>query len=275
MPAEMQYETLPAGSHIPVLGLGTWGIGGGSQADHSRDDEMVRVVEQAIEMGYVHIDTAESYGKNHCEEIVGRAIQRFDRDTLFITTKVAPEHLDYDGVHNAIRGSLSRLKTEYVDLYLIHWPNDAIPLEETFRALNELVADGRVRHVGVSNFDVPLMQRSLELCETPIATNQVRYNLLDRTPVHNGVLEFCQNHGIPLTAYTPIKGGVLENNAVREIADAHGVSPSQVAIAWLIRQPKVITIPKSQNLSHLQDNIDALSLDLSADEITQLDGVQA
>ncbi len=274
MTVEMQYESLPDGSHIPVLGLGTWQMGGGNQADYSRDDEMVSIIEQAVEMGYTHIDTAEGYGKNHCEEVVGRALKRFDRDALFVTTKVSPEHLDYDGVHKAIRGSLKRLGTDYVDLYLIHWPNEKIPLEETFRALNEIVADGRVRRVGVSNFSVELMRRSLDLCETPIATNQVRYNLLDRSPVQNGVLDFCQDHTIPLTAYTPIKGGVLENSAVREIAQAHGVSPSQVAIAWLIRQPGVITIPMSQNLKHLQDNINALSLNLSADDITRLNAVQ-
>ena len=270
----MQYEPLPDGSHIPVLGLGTWQMGGGGRADYSRDDEMVEIIEQAIEMGYTHIDTAESYGKNHCEELVGRAIKAFDRDELFITTKVAPDHLRYDDVHTAIRGSLQRLDTDYVDLYLIHWPNEQIPLTETFRALNELVAGGKVRRVGVSNFDVDLMQQSMDLCDTPIATNQVRYNLLDRTPVNNGVLDFCQRTGILLTAYSPVKGGVLSHNTVVEIAEAHGASPAQVALAWLIRQPQVITIPMSQDLDHLRDNLGALSLNLSADEIAQLDGIQ-
>ncbi len=269
----MQFESLPDGTTIPVLGLGTWQMGGGSQADYSRDDEMIGIIKQAIEMGYTHLDTAEAYGKNHCEEVVGRAIKGFDRADLFITTKVSPEHLQYDGVHNAIRGSLSRLDTDYVDLYLIHWPNNDIPQRETFRALNELVKDGRVRRVGVSNYSVDQMREAMDLCQTPIATNQVRYNLLDRKPVQNGVLAFCREHNIPLTAYSPVKGGVLEHAAVRLIARAHDVSMAQVAIGWLIQQPGVITIPMSQDLDHLRDNMAALDLDLSPEEIERLDAI--
>jgi diketogulonate reductase-like aldo/keto reductase len=270
----MQYETLPDGSQIPVLGLGTWQMGGGSQPDYSRDDETVQIIVQAVEMGYTHIDTAEAYGRNHCEELVGRAMKEFNRDELFITTKISPEHLHYEDVHKAIQGSLKRLDTDYVDLYLIHWPNDKIPLEETFRALNEIMADGRVRRVGVSNFSVSQMRHSMELCETPLATNQVRYNLLDREPVRSGLLEFCQRNDIPLTAYSPLKSGVLEHPIVQEIAQRHDCTPGQVALYWLTRQPRVITIPMSQNLDHLRQNMEALSLDLSADEITELDGIQ-
>lgn len=270
----MQFESLPDGGRIPVLGLGTWQMGGGSSADYSGDDETVSIIEQAIEMGYTHIDTAEGYGKTHCEELVGRAMRAFPRGDLFITTKVSPDHLYYDDVHTAIDGSLKRLGTTYVDLYLIHWPNERIPQDETFRALNELVADGRVRRVGVSNYSVAQMQEAMDLCKTPIATNQVRYNLLDRSPVQNGVLDFCRSNGIPLTAYTPIKGGVLDDPTVQEIARSRGCTPSQVAIYWLIQQPGVITIPMSQNLNHLRDNMDALTLDLSDEEIRRLDAIQ-
>lgn len=267
----MQFEKLPGGGQIPVLGLGTWQMGGGSRADYSRDDEMVGIIEQAIDMGYTHLDTAESYGKNHCEEVVGRGMKAFKRADLFITTKVAPEHLTYDGVHNAIQGSLKRLDTDYVDLYLIHWPNNDIPQRETFRALNELVADGRVRRVGVSNYSVAQMQEAIDLCDTPIATNQVRYNLLDRTPVQNGVLAFCRDHGIPLTAYSPVKGGVLGHAAVRVMAEARSVSPAQIVLRWLIQQPGVITIPMSQDLTHLRDNMGALNFELSPEEMERLD----
>lgn len=266
----MQFEKLPDGTQIPVLGLGTWQMGGGSSADYSRDDEMVGIIEQAVDMGYTHIDTAEAYGKNHCEELVGRAIKAFDRENLFITTKVSPDHITYDGVHNAIQGSLKRLDTDYVDLYLIHWPSNDIPQRETFRAMNELVADGRVRRVGVSNYSVAQMQEAIDLCNTPIATNQVRYNLLDRTPVDNGVLEFCREHGIPLTAYSPVKGGVLGHATVKEIAADHGVSTAQIALRWLIQQPGVITIPMSQDLDHLRDNMVALDIELSSEEMARL-----
>lgn len=269
----MQYETLPDGSQIPVLGLGTWPMGGGTSADYSRDEEYVALIQQAIEMGYTHIDTAESYGDNHTEELVGRAIQGFDRSDLFITTKVSPEHLHYKDVLKSLEGSLKRLDTDYVDLYLIHWPNDSIPLSDTFRALNQVVADGRVKRVGVSNFDVDLLQEARELAETPIATDQVRYNLLDQKPRQNGLLAYCQQNAIPLTAYSPLKGGVLNHATVVDIAQKHQCTPAQVALNWLVRQPQVITIAMSSDEDHLQQNLEALSLALSEEDVQRLNAL--
>jgi diketogulonate reductase-like aldo/keto reductase len=269
----MQQVNLPDGAKIPVLGLGTWTYGGGSNADYTRDAESVALMRQLIEMGYTHLDTAESYGKNHCEELVGQAIKAFPRDQIFITTKIAPEHLRYADVHSAIEGSLRRLDTDYVDLYLIHWPNRDIPLKDTFRALNELLADGRVKRVGVSNFDVPLLEESIELCSGPIATNQVRYNLLHREPVANGLLDFCRRHGVILTAYSPLKDDVLQHPVVQAVADMHQVTPAQVAIQWLVRQPQVITIPKSSDIDHAQENLDAINLILDDEDVRRLDAI--
>jgi diketogulonate reductase-like aldo/keto reductase len=265
--------TMLDGHQLPVLGLGTWTYGGGSTADYSRDAESIAMLRRLIEMGYTHLDTAESYGKNHCEEVVGQAIKAFDRGQVFITTKVAPEHLRYADVHSALAGSLRRLDTDYVDLYLIHWPNRDIPLDDTIRALNELVADGRVRRVGVSNFDVPLLRRSMERSNSPIITNQVRYNLMHRAPETDGMLDFCQREGVILTAYSPLKDDVLNHPVVGKIAVAHGVTPAQIAINWLVRQPYVITIPKSSDLAHAQENLDALQVNLTEDEVTQLNRI--
>ena len=269
----MQYRQLPDGTQVPVLGLGTWDIGGRDAPDRSRDDELTELLQRIIRMGYTHLDTAEYYGGTHTEELVGRAIQAFERRDVFVTTKVSPEHLSYADVHKSLDASLHRLQTDYIDLYLIHWPSQTIPLTESFPALNKAVADGRVKRVGVSNFDVPQMEESMRLCQTPIATNQVRYNLLDRTPVQNGVLEFCQRHGILLTAYSPLKGGVLSNPTVVEIAQKYGVPPGQVAIQWLVYQQGVITIPKSTNLAHLQDNLAALKLVLTDDDLAKLESI--
>ena len=269
----MRYETLPDGAPIPVLGLGTWQFGGESTADTSRDGEFVDTLQQLMAMGYTHIDTAEGYAQGHAEELVGMAMRDMPRGDLFITTKVSPSHLRYDDVFRSIDGSLQRLRTDYVDMYLIHWPSHDIPLEEAFRALNQLVADGRARRIGVSNFDVPLMQCSVELCATPLATNQVLYNLLRRETAENGVLAFCQEHGILFTAYSPLKHDVLNHPEVKAIAAAHDVSPAQVALAWVVRQPRVITIPKSANLKHAADNIAALSLDLTEDDVRRLDAI--
>jgi diketogulonate reductase-like aldo/keto reductase len=269
----MRYETLLDGTTIPTLGLGTWQIGGGSTPDYSQDAALVARLKEIIALGYTHLDTAEMYARNHTEELIGQAIQGFNRADLFITTKVWNSNLSYQGVHQALEGSLQRLGLDTVDLYLIHWPNDTIPLNETFRALNELVAVGKVKRLGVSNFDLPLLQQAINLAETPIMTNQVRYNLLSRGPEQNGMLAFCQQQGIILTAYSPLKDGVLSHPTVVEIAKQLDVTPGQVALNWLTRQDKVITIPKSLTLAHLQQNLAALEIALPAEMVEGLNGI--
>jgi len=267
----MQYETLYNGDKIPLLGLGTWAVGGRFSLDHSWDAETIAAIRTAVELGYTHIDTAEMYADGHTEHLVGRAIKDFRREQVFVTTKVSAQNLGYGGVLRALAGSLERLDMDFVDLYLIHWPNRRIPLEETFKALNELVASGQVRHLGVSNFDLNELQHAQALSGTPIITNQVPYSLSKRQVVKNGMLAYCQKKDILLTAYTPLKGGVLEAPAVRAIAEQHGAAPAQVALSWLIRQRNVIAIPKSTDEKHLRENLGALDLQLSLDELEQLD----
>jgi diketogulonate reductase-like aldo/keto reductase len=266
----MKHVTLLDSTLLPVLGLGTWTYGGTNTPDYSRDDDYVATMREIIGMGYTHIDTAESYGKNHCEEIVGKAIKAFNRDDLFITSKVAPENLRTDDVLRAAEGSLRRMDISAIDLYLIHWPNPSIPLEETFKGLNALLADGRVKRVGVSNFSVEQLRESMALCDGPIVTNQVRYNLLHREPERNGLLEFCQDEGVILTAYSPLKDEVLNHLVVKQIADAHNATPAQVAIKWLIDTPAVITIPKTSSPDRARENLAALDLELDGEETSQL-----
>ena len=269
----MHYETLLDSSQIPVLGLGTWQIGGGMAPDRSQDKALVDRLKAIIDLGYRHIDTAEMYGGGHTETLVGRAIKDFTRHDLFITTKVWRTNLSYKGVHQALNASLKRLGVETVDLYLIHWPDNATPLTETFRALNELVADGKIKRLGVSNFDLSLMKQAIDLAETPIMTNQVRYSLLSRGPERNGVLDFCRANGIILTAYSPLKDGVLSHPAVKSIANELNVTPGQVALNWLVRQDKVITIPKSINLAHLKENLASSEIELTPKMVQQLNKV--
>lgn len=267
----MKYETLANGERIPVIGLGTWNIGGGMSADRSRDRQMVDLLRTALDMGYRHFDTAEMYGGGHTEELLGRAIKGLEREEVFITTKVSPSNLRYAGVRQALEGSLRRLDTDYVDLYLIHWPSHSIPLEESFRALNEAVEQGKVRRLGVSNFSLGELERARALSNPPIATNQVPYSLTSRRYTQNGVLAYCQESGVLLTAYSPLLGGVLGNRVVQEIARRHGAAPAQVALNWLIRQPRVITIPKSARPEHLRANLEAVDLELSPEEVDRLD----
>jgi diketogulonate reductase-like aldo/keto reductase len=258
---------------IPRIGFGTWGIGGGSTAKPSEDERWDAALQSALELGYTHFDTAEAYASGHAEELIARALRetKITRDDIFITSKVSPEHLQYEDTLKACERSLRRLDTDYLDLYLIHWPNVSIPLKETFRALNQLVREGKVRHLGVSNFDLPLLQEARAHSETPILTDQVPYNLADRSYAHNGVLEYCQQNDILLTAYTPVKRrNARLDKTQKSIAAAHSASSEQIALAWLAAQPRVITIPMSANPQHQAQNLQAADIVLSPEEMTQL-----
>jgi diketogulonate reductase-like aldo/keto reductase len=268
----MKYETIP-NLTIPKIGFGTWNIGGGSTANPKLDSVSMTALRSALEIGYTHFDTAEAYASGHCEELVGRAIRETNtnREDIFITTKISPEHLAYDKVLNSCENSLHRLNMDYVDLYLIHWPGSGTNYEDTFRALNKLVRDGKVKHLGVSNFDIKLLKLAQSLSETPIITNQVRYSLSDRSNAKYGVLEYCQKNDILLTSYSPVGQGRLKvNQTLRSIAEAHKATPYQIALAWLISQPRVITIPMSADPQHIQENFDAVDIELSALEIKQM-----
>jgi diketogulonate reductase-like aldo/keto reductase len=239
--------------------------------NRSRDPETLAILRYALDIGYVHLDTAEMYGGGHTEELVGQALQGRDRAKVFITTKVTPAHLHYRDVLASLETSLHRLQTSYVDMYLIHWPSHSIPLEESFRALNEATQRGLVRFLGVSNFSLRQLQQVEALSETPIATNQVPYSLADQRYARNGVLAHCQERGILLTAYSPLKGGVLRNRTVRQVAHKRKVTPAQVALYWLISQPGVITIPKSANRQRLKENLESADLNLPPEDLHSLE----
>lgn len=268
----MRYETI-GGQTLPKIGFGTWDIGGGSSADRTHDADNLAALHSALELGYTHFDTAEYYGAGHTEELLAQAMRQggVPRGQIFIVSKVMAEHLRYKAVLKACEGSLRRLKTDYLDLYLIHWPNGAVPLSETFQALNQLVREGKVRRLGVSNFDVPLLKQSEQLSETPILTNQVPYSLNDRSYVENGVLAYCQERNILLTAYSPVDQGSFQvSEALRAVAEARSTTPEQIALAWLTAQARVITIPMSKNAQHQKQNLAAADISLSPQELEQL-----
>ena len=270
----MRYRNLPDGSQIPVIGLGTWRMGGGTEPNPTEDASVLYAIRASLEMGYTHIDTAEMYAGGHTEELIGQVIRDYERQSLFITSKVWHTNLSYPAILRACENSLRRLDTDYLDLYLIHWPNSAVPLEETFKGLNELVETGKVRHLGVSNFDLDLLEQACQLSATPLVTDQVPYSVLNRTNAHNGILAYCQQHGMILTAYSPVeKGRVHELDALNALAKRVGATPTQIALSWLINQPNVITIPKSLNAAHLRENLAALELVLGDDELAILDNL--
>ena len=268
----MKYETIHSLS-LPKIGFGTWTIGGEISPDPKVDSASMTALRSALEVGYTHFDTAEYYASGHAEELLGLVVRetKTRREDLFITSKVSPEHLAYDNVIKSCEKSLRCLGMDYIDLYLIHWPRVGMNLEEAFRALNKLVRDDKVRHLGVSNFKLKLLKQSQAFSETPILTNQVPYSLPNHTYIENGVIEYCQQNDILVTAYTPVKfRSIRVNKVLGQVARAHSATPFQIALAWLVMQTRVITIPMSFNPAHIKENFDAADIELSADEIHRL-----
>ena len=269
----MEYREITKGVSIPVLGLGTWGMGGKETPNKARDSETVTAIRMAIELGLTHLDTAEYYGAGHAEELIGEAIEGMDRKTLFITSKVWHNHLRRNDLLNSMRASLKRLGVDQVDLYLVHWPNPDVPLKETMGAMEECIREGFTRFIGVSNFSTQLMQEAQSYLEgTRLIANQVQYSLLDQKP-RMELLPACRKMGVSLVAYRPLERGALletPNSVMDEIAEAHGKTRVQVAINWLISQEGVFTIPKSTNPVHLMEFLGALGWRLTPDEWVQL-----
>jgi diketogulonate reductase-like aldo/keto reductase len=258
----MRHVTTPGGQKLTVLGLGTWKLG----EDHGRKAAETTVVRRAIELGYTLIDTAEIYANGASETIVGEAIKG-KRDALFLVTKVAPSNATRRGTIKACEASLKRLGTEVVDLYLLHWMGGT-PVAETVDAFETLKADGKIRAWGVSNFDVDDMATLPDGC----AANQVLYNPQSRG-IEFDLVPFCQQHGIPIMAYTPLgrSGKMLKDPAIMAIAARHDATPAQVALAWAIRLPGVLTIPKTANLARLEENLAAAALTLTSADLAEID----
>ncbi len=253
-----QSYRLASGYPMPVLGLGTWQLVGAV---------CERITRAAIDLGYRHIDTAELYDN---EGEIGRAIRGIDRGDLFITSKVSSEHLRTNDVILACTGSLSRLETDYLDLFLIHWPNDEIPLEETMDGMQYLVEEGLVRSIGVSNFDVGRMERAMAASESPLCNNQVEYH-----PYRHRweIPEFCREHSIALTAYCPLaKGRVLKDPTLTRIGKRYGKSAAQVSLRWLLQKGAII-IPKASSIEHLQSNMAMDGWELSEEDTHQIDAI--
>lgn len=257
----MEFKILSSGEKIPALGLGTWRMGGELWRDSSNDQRYVDAISYAIKSGITHIDTAEIYGAGHTEELVGEATRKFDRQKLFLTTKVSPQHLfSPSQIKKSCQNSLKRLGLNYIDLYLIHWPNPFSPMRAVMRTLDELVKEGKIRYIGVSNFSVRQFANAQKYTKDKIVTNQVHYSLLHREP-EKELLAYCQKEGIILTAYSPLEIGQLaesEFDALETVAKKYRKTPVQVALRWLIEKPYVIVIPKASTREHLDELLGAL-----------------
>lgn len=263
----MRYKSLGATTTmIPVIGQGCMGIGGYTARDTSQDTHYIAMLREGCARGMTFIDTAESYGDRHSEELVGRAIQG-QREKVIIATKVSPENLSYSGVLLAVERSLRRLQTDYIDLYQIHWPNPLIPLHETLSALRRVYREGVIRAIGVSNFSlVELKHVQSVYPDLPISSLQVEYSLFDRT-IEQDLLPYCTQENIMIIAYSPLdKGRLATHEGLSAIAAQYNATAAQMALRWLTEWPGVVAIPKATTLQHIEENAAAADIPLQLDD---------
>lgn len=248
-------------TEIPQLGLGTW---------QQTGPDCTRVVNDALDMGYIHIDTAEAYGN---EEEIGKALVGVDRHKLFITSKLWISHYSYDDTIAACDTSLEKLGTDYLDLYLMHWPDSNIDMKETMRALKTLYDEGKVKAVGVSNFTITHLKQYLPYAKEiglPIVMNQVEFHPL---LYQKELLDYCTENGIAVTAYSPLaRGEVFKNKTLQDISEKHNVTAAQISLAWLMHHGLVV-IPKASSKEHLKSNLDADSITLSDEDIEAINTI--
>ena len=257
---------LPSGEEVPVLGQGTWYMG----EDRRKRASEIAALQLGLDLGLTLIDTAEMYGDGETEELVGEALVG-RRDKVFIVSKVLPSNASRTGTVSACDRSLKRLRTDRIDLYLLHW-RGGVPLADTLAGFEALIKAGKIRHWGVSNFDIDDMEELSGISGgDAVATNQVLYNLT-RRGIEFDLLPSCQCDGVPIMAYSPIEQGrVLRHAAVKSIASELGVSAAQVALAWVLREPHVIAIPKAGTEEHVRDNLAALDVRLTQENLADLD----
>ena len=266
MSSALHTLTFPDGSVVPALGQGTWHIG---EVEKQRAAE-IKALQFGLDLGMTLIDTAEMYGDGGAEKVVGQAISG-RRSEVYLVSKVYPDNASRKGAVAACERSLGRLKTDYLDLYLLHW-RGSIPLEETVAAFEDLRRTGKIRNFGVSNFDKSDMEQIMDLSggdET--ATNQVLYNL-QRRGIEWDLLPWCRQRRIPVMAYSPIEQGRLLAS-LRPFGERRGLSPARVALAWVLCQEGIIAIPKATDVQHVSENRSAAEIVLSEEDLRELDAL--
>lgn len=269
-----------AGIKIPAVGTGTWEMGGRDKPDYSKDTHWVNILQKAISLGMWHIDTAEYYGGGHAEELTGLAIRDFKRNEVFITSKVWSTNLKKPDMLRAAERSLNRLGTSFFDLYLIHFPNPSVPVEEAIEAMNDLAEQGITRLIGVSNFEKPQLEKAIRASSIPIAANQIEYGLLSRNQgiytqnAENDIIPFCKEHNISIIAWRPLGkdnfGKLATNPLILSLSKKYQKTPAQIAINWVISHDNMITIPKTGSFEHLIDNAEAADFEMHKNDIDAL-----
>ena len=255
-------------TEISPIGLGTGT--GFRKVDEKTDLELTHLLQRALDLGISLIDTAEIYFDGHAEELIGKVFKK-NREKIYIATKFSPEHSGYKDVLEAAGGSLGRLKTDYIDLYQVHWPNPTIPIEDTLKALEKLVKDGKVRHIGVCNFSLRQLKDIQKKSRLPILSLQTEYNLLERS-IEKELLPYCQKNNITTIAYTPLNSGnILKDKkylkVLTRLSKKYKKSVSQIILNFLISHPGVVAIPATTNLEHLEENAKSIEFTLEEKDI--------
>lgn len=265
-------KKLKNGFELPVYGMGLARVGGAFEPDTSQDDEWLQAINDAIENGVTHFDTAEAYGGGHSEELLGRAIKNTDRKKLIIASKVSAWNQTYEGVLQACEASLKRLGIDYIDLYMLHtFPEPGIDIKDTMRAMTRLVDEGLIKNIGVSNLTNHRFEVAQIATQHKIVANQLHYNVQFREVEHREILQYAQKNDVMIVAWKPVQRGELpQANILDELADKYGKTWRQVAINWLISQDKIVTICKTTSLEHLKENLGALDWTLESADIERI-----
>lgn len=252
---------------VSVIGMGTWRMGSYRTADERAGQ--VRALQRGIELGINFIDTAETYASGRSEEVVGDAI-RGEREKAFIATKVAPGRLHHDDVIRSCRASLIRLGVSCIDLYQVHWPDPRVPIRETMSAMEELVEQGLIRYIGVSNFSASETDDAgAALSRNEIVSNQVEYSLSNRY-VESEILPYCKKEKVTLIAYSPLAQGRISHSMPAGILQKYRLTPAQATLNWVTRDEQVVAIPKSANIGHLEENASSVSVRFQPKEYDEI-----
>lgn len=267
-PATMDSRPLGrTGERIPIIGMGTWAMGN-SSGDLRREE--VAALRRGIELGMTFIDTAEIYGHGRSETLVGEAIKDL-RDEVFLATKVAPQHFRYNDVIKSCEESIERLGVKFVDLYQLHWPSPHIPINETMRAMEELISRGKTRYVGISNFSVEgTIQAQEALPRSELVSNQVRYSITYRS-IESDILPFCDREKLTVIAYSPLDTGNIPISRIpKTMLEKYEMTPAQLMLNWVTYPEPVVTIPKASKVTHVEENASAVDIRISEDDYRAL-----
>ncbi len=264
----MEYRTLGrTGEKVSTIGMGTWRIGAEGGHLNPREVESLR---RGFEIGVNLVDTAEMYSSGNSEATVGGALEGM-RDKVFVATKVSPSNLGYDDVVAACGRSLQRLRVSQIDLYQVHWPNPQIPIRETMKAMEKLADQGKIRHIGVSNFSVEQTREAMEsLSKYELASNQVEYSLTNRS-VETSLMPFCRKENVALIAYSPLSRGNIQDSLVpRSLVEKYSMTSAQVTLNWLTREEGTFAIPKSAQAKHIEENASSVSVRFTRREYDEM-----